>query len=67
MTMRERLWELTNRRPFQPFRVVLKGGETVDVVERFTCIVMPRQIFMEAREGHMKLYPVESVERVDEL
>lgn len=62
-----RLWELTHRNPFQPFRITLSGGEVIDVIQRFSCVVMPRQFVVEAPEGHIKFYALDDLDRVDEL
>lgn len=67
MAMHARLWELTHRMPFQPFRITMADGEVIDVTERFTCVVMPRQFVIEAREGHIKFHPLERVSDVDEM
>ncbi len=67
MTMAyDRLWELTHRKPFVPFRVEMNDGLRLDVIRPNQVAVLPRQ-FVAEWNGQLKFFGLSDVARVEEL
>ncbi len=66
MVTRQQIWDQLGKRPFQPFRVTLKGGEVIEVFRPNQAIVTPRQfIVAEGPDEVMRWIPLDQVERMD--
>ena len=61
------LWAATHHKPFRPFEIRMTDGESLKILRRFACAVMPKQFAVEAPGGHIKFYPLERVRQVVEL
>ncbi len=62
----QRLWDVTHRDPFHPFRVTMSDGKVIEVMARFRCAVMP-QYFVVEKEGQTQFHPIGDVRDVEEL
>ena len=65
MVTREELWTLLGRRPFQPFRVLLTGGEAIDITRTAQAVVTPRELIVGMPDEHFRWVRLERIERVD--
>ena len=61
------LWEATHNKPFRPFEIRMTDGESLQILRRFACAVMPQRFAIESPSGHIKFYPLERVRQVVQL
>ena len=66
MVTGDELWQLLGRRPFQPFRVMLVGGDVVAVTRTAQAVVNPRQFVVGVDEEDLfRWIPLEQIDRVE--
>ena len=66
MVTQESLLEYIGRRPFQPFRLTLSDGETVDVIRTAQAVAMPRQMVVATPDNRrLRWIQLAQIDRVE--
>ena len=64
MVSQEQLREHLGRRPFQPFRVRLTGGESVEVFRIAQAVAMPTRLVVSV-DDRLKWIPLDRIDSID--
>ena len=62
---RQQIWDQLGKRPFQPFRLTLIGGETLDVVRIAQAVVTPREMIIGVGDDRTRWVPLKDIDRMD--
>jgi hypothetical protein len=66
MVTRDQLWHQLGKRPFQPFRLTLIDGETIEIFRPNQALVTPRQVIAAVGpDEEMTWIPLERVDRME--
>ena len=65
MVTRDQLWGLITRRPFQPFRLTLTDGETIDVVRTHQATTNSRLMFVGMPDDSFRMIHHFKIDRVE--
>jgi hypothetical protein len=66
MMTRESINAHLGRQPFQPFRITLGSGETIDITRRGQAVAMPKELVL-AQEDRFRHIDLQNVSKVDEF
>lgn len=67
MVTREQIHELNSRRPFQPFRITLLTGETLDVTRTAQAVAMRDRVVVGTPDDRWRWIGFDRIDRVESL
>jgi hypothetical protein len=65
MVSSDELQDHIARKPFQPFRVTLATGETVEIKRRFRAVAMKDQLVIATEDDHLRWINFGSIVRIE--
>ena len=66
MVTSKELGERTARKPFRAFRVLLSGGEVIEVVRPNQAVAMKARLVVATPEDRLRWVAMEQIERVED-
>jgi hypothetical protein len=66
MVTKQDLGEHIGRRPFRAFRVLLNGGEVIEVVRPNQAVAMDARLVVATPEDRLRWVKLEQIQRVEE-